>query len=339
MLSVLVVQDPGALTGLGTLLAELTDTVRQLTGLHPETQARLARSLIIVLLLALLRALALRVMRHRVEDLRSRYRWSKAFTYLTVLLGFILVGRVWFQGVQSLMTYLGVLSAGIAIALRDPIVNFAGWLFIVWRRPFVVGDRIAVAENAGDVIDVRVFQFTMLEIGKWVAADQSTGRIIHVPNGKVFTEPIANYTRGFQYIWNEIPVFLTFESNWRRAKSLLRDIAERHAEQLTSETEQRLLQASRRFMIFYTTLRPIVYTSVGENGVVLTVRYLCEPRRRRGSAERIWEDVLEAFAAAEDIAFAYPTRRLVDNLQQGGAAASEVLAAARQRRSSRGAAE
>ena len=77
-----------------------------------------------------------------------------------------------------------------------------------------------------DVIDQRLFRFTLLEIGNWVEADQSTGRVIHVPNSWVFTEDIANYTAGFSYIWNELPVLVTFESDWRRAKRLLQSIAD-----------------------------------------------------------------------------------------------------------------
>ena len=75
------------------------------------------------------------------------------------------------------------------------------------------------------LIDLRIFQFTLMEIGNWVDADQSTGRIVHVPNGSVFVTPLANYAKGFQYIWNEIPVLVTFESDWRRAKEILEGIA------------------------------------------------------------------------------------------------------------------
>ena len=103
-----------------------------------------------------------------------------------------------------------------------------GWCFILIRQPFKVGDRIQIGKVAGDVIDIRFFNFQLNEIGNWVDADQSTGRIIHIPNGIVFTEPQANYTAGFQYIWNEIPVLVTFESDWKKAKQLLTDIVNHH---------------------------------------------------------------------------------------------------------------
>ena len=193
----------------------------------------------------------------------------------------------------------------------------AGWFFIIWRRPFNVGDRIQIGQHAGDVIDVRIFKFTLMEIGNWVDADQSTGRVLHIPNGLVLSEIVSNYSRGFQYIWNELPVLVTFESNWKKAKTILQEIVTKHAQHSSEVAQKHIQEASRRFMIFYSVLTPTVYTSVAESGVLLTIRYLCEPRTRRGTSETIWEDVLHQFAAHKDINFAYPTRRFYDNLREG----------------------
>ncbi len=281
------------------------------------TQQRIASSLTVIALLWLLRRLVLSVVWRRVSDVRIRYRWRKTASYIAVPLGFLVIGRIWFEGIGSIATFLGLVSAGIAIALKDILVNLAGWVFILWRRPFEVGDRIQTGEHAGDVIDIRIFQFSLLEIGNWVHADQSTGRVIHIPNGRVLTEVVANFSKGFQYIWNEIPVLVTFESDWEKAKSILLRTAETHAAHLTEAAQSQLKEVSRRFLIFYQTLTPTVYTSVVDSGVLLTMRYLCSPRERRGTTQAIWEDVLREFASHDDIDFAYPTQRFFDNLTEG----------------------
>ncbi|RLG33125.1 hypothetical protein DRN98_04345 [Methanosarcinales archaeon] len=134
---------------------------------------------------------------------------------------------------------------------------------------------------------------------------------------KVFTEILANYSQGFQYIWNEIPVLITFESNWKRAKEILQQIANKHAEQRSELAEKRIKEESRRFMIFYSQLTPIVYTSVKDSGVLLTMRYLCEPLRRRGGEETIWEEILEYFGRCDDIDFTYLTWWISDNQREG----------------------
>lgn len=286
-------------------------------GLNSEQQSRVAITFALVLGVLLVRWLVLAVVYRRTDDVRIHYRWKKVTSYVSFFLCATLLFRVWFGGMTSLATFLGLLTAGIAIALRDPLVNLAGWAFILWRRPFVVGDRVQLGDTAGDVIDLRIFQFSLMEIGNWVGADQSTGRVIHVPNGLVFTQSLANYTKGFQFIWNELPVLVTFESDWRKAKALMTEIAERRSLHLTQEAEERLRKAARRFMIFYSRLTPTVYTSVEDSGVMLTLRYLCPPRERRGSAQEIWEDILDAFAAHDGIDFAYPTQRFYDNRSEG----------------------
>ncbi|MGH7701070.1 MAG: mechanosensitive ion channel family protein [Gemmatimonadales bacterium] len=286
-------------------------------GLAPELQRRLLSTAVILAGLWLARRVALALAYRRVRDPWARYRWRKVTTYVSVALGTLLIGRLWVSGLGALATFLGLLSAGLAIALKDLVANIAGWAYIVWRQPFEVGDRIQIGQSAGDVIDIGVFQFTLNEIGGWVQADQSTGRIIHVPNGRAFSEPIANYHQGFPYLWHEIAVSITFESNWRKAKEVLTRIAARHAEALTPEAERHLLEASRKYLIAYAKLTPIVYTRVVEDGVQLTMRYLVEPRRRRGTEQAIWEDILAEFERAPDIQFAYVTRRGFSNLGEG----------------------
>lgn len=128
--------------------------------------------------------------------------------------------------------------------MRDPLINFAGWMFIMLRKPFVVGDRIQIGEHRGDVIDTRIFQFTMVEIGNWVDSDQSTGRIIHIPNGWVFNHSTANYSQGFAFIWNELPIIITFESNWEKAKKILTAVVKEHSRIPTHQCRGRSHQGS-----------------------------------------------------------------------------------------------
>ena len=300
-------------------MTTLIDWLSTSMGVERDIAWKLAASATVLLLLWAFRTLIMRIVWRRTDDIRTRYSARKIASYTSVGIGILVVGRIWLTGFQSFITFAGLVSAGIAIALKDTLANIAGWVFIVWRRPFVLGDRIQIGELTGDVIDIRVFQFSLLEVGGWVEADQSTGRVVHVPNGILMTTPLANYGAGFEFIWNEIPVLVTFESNWRKAKEILLEIAGEHAENLSEKAAQRIRETSKRFMIFYQTFTPTVYTSVKDSGVLLTIRYLCRPRVRRGSTQAIWEDVLDQFAEAPDIDFAYPTRRFYDHSVEGRA--------------------
>ena len=274
----------------------IVDAIEQFLQSPTPFESNLTATLLALIVFSIFRFVLLRILYRSVTESRSLYQWRRAITYATALLGVLVIGRIWFQGFQSISTFLGLLSAGLAIALRDPIVNLVGWLFILWRRPFKVGDRIQIGEHRGDVIDARLFQFSLMEIGNWVDADQSTGRVIHIPNGKIFTLSQANYGQIFQFIWNELPVTITFESNWQRAKEILTEIVDSQALHLSQQAKHRVKEAARTYMIDYMRLTPIVFTSVADIGVVLTVRYLCGVRERRESAQAIWEDVLEGVA-------------------------------------------
>jgi len=288
-----------------------------LTGVGPEVQGKLFLSLLAILCIYALRHVVMRVVDRRVEDPRIRYQWSKGSSYLAFIFSALLVGSVWVEGLRSLGTFLGLLSAGVAIALKDLVASLAGWIFILWRRPFQVGDRIEIGGRAGDVVDIRIFQFTMLEIGHWVHADQSTGRLIHIPNSLLFTEVLANYTAEFGFIWNEVPVLVTFESNWRKAKEIFLSIVDEKTGGIVPEAERAMKTATRKFMIHFRKLTPIVYTSVEDSGILLTARFICRVRERRGWTEGIWEAVLEAFGREDDIDLAYPTLRVYHNLLEG----------------------
>ncbi|KPK80487.1 MAG: mechanosensitive ion channel protein MscS [Bacteroides sp. SM23_62_1] len=295
----------------------LFERIQEISGLSPEVQRKLIGSLVIILILWFIRFMIIRIVWRRTEIIRIRYQWRRTTNYFFVVFILLFLGAIWFKEFRSIGTFLGLLSAGIAIALKDPLVNMAGWLFILARKPFKIGDRIEIDRIAGDVIDIHIFRFTLLELGNWVDADQTTGRIIHIPNGKIFTQPVANYHAGFNYIWNEIPVLVTFESNWQKAKKILLDIVNEKAEKLTEVMQKEIKDASRKFMIHYNILTPTVYTTVKDCGVMLTIRYLCQPRNRRGSEEKIWENILAAFHQCADIDFAYPTQRFYNNLSEG----------------------
>ncbi len=267
-------------------------------------------TIVVILCLILGRWLVLRAVSSQTDDVRLRYKWGKGTTYVSVGIGLPLILMIWIAEVGSIGTFLGLLSAGLAVALSDLLINIAGWIFIISKRPFTVGDRIEVDGSAGDVIDISLFQFSMLEIGNWVDADQSTGRIIHAPNRFAFNKLLANYTQSFGFIWNEAHVLITFESDWKKMKRILLEISDEHVDTLSDRAQKSVRESASRYMIFYRNLTPVVYTSVKDSGVQLTLRYLCEPRKRRGVETRVWEAVLEAIQGEPNIELAYPTWRV-----------------------------
>jgi small-conductance mechanosensitive channel len=280
-----------------------------------EKRARIYRKLLQTALVFLggylLIFLVVGIINNRVEDIKVRHLMRKNVIYLMSVLIMVFIFFIWIQDINSITVILSVLGAGIALALQEAILCVAGWILVLVRRPFEVGDRIELGGVRGDVIDIRLFQTALLEIGNWVDADQSTGRIVNVPNSAVFKREIYNYNRGFEFIWNEISVEVTFESDWKSAEAIMMEHAAREAGEIAENVRRKILKMTRRYMIHYGKLTPIVYVKIVDSGVRLTLRYLTEARKRRATEDSLTRDILDGFEKAPRVQFAYTTYRIV----------------------------
>lgn len=229
----------------------------------------------------------------------------------------LMLFKVWVASTSDFSTYFGLVSAGLAIALQDVIVSLVGWIFIMVVKPFQIGDRIQVADHSGDVTDLRMFQFSLMETGHWINADQATGRILHFPNSYVFKNVIANYNAGFDFIFVEIPIMVTFESDWKKALGILENVLRHEIGAENHEATRQIRRAARNMKLYFSHTDSRVLTSVADSGVVLTLRFLCRVTERRVKEQAIWKAVLEAFGKEDSIDFAYPTQRFYTNHIEG----------------------
>lgn len=266
---------------------------------------------VVLLVAVVVRVLVLREVGRRVEDPDVAYTARKSIAYTVATLTIVILAWIWIEPLGNAGTALGLLSAGIAVALADLLRNFAGWIYVIARRPFRVDDRIEVGGMAGDVIDIRMFRTTMLEIREWVEADQSTGRIVHVPNGIFLREAVANFTQGFAYIWHEVEVLVTFESDWERAEQVMLEVITELTTDVCERARAEIRHASRQYKIRYAHFDAKVWVRVVDSGVKLTGRMLVPVRSRRGYDEKAWRGLLTAFRADPAIELAYPTVRTV----------------------------
>ncbi len=273
--------------------------------------SKLIRTGLVLLIGYLLIFGLVKVVNRQIADLRTRHMIRKHVIYFFNLLIILLIVLIWLQHISSITIFLSAVGAGVALALQEVILCLAGWLMIMMRRPFEVGDRIEYGDVKGDVIDIQILQTTMLEIGNWVQADHSTGRIVKVPNSAIFKKPNFNYSRGFEYIWNELRVLITFESDWKKAEEIMLKHAVVQAEGMEEIVKRKIKRMSRRYMIHYGKLTPIVYVRILDSGVELTLRYLTEARKRRNTEDDFSRQILNEFARLPDVNFAYPTYRIV----------------------------
>lgn len=273
----------------------------------------IAVTAVVVVLLYSCAAVLFRLINRRIEDTIRRHKLRKSVLYIVTTIAVCVVVGIWATEFSqfNLSVVFAAAGAGFVIVCSNPILSVIAWVYIVARRPYEVGDRIQVGELQGDVMDISLLKTTVLEIGNWVGGDQSTFRVAHVPNNSVFLQPVYNYTSDFKYLWSEILVTVTFESEWEKAREIMLKHAHDASEQLLDQARRQIRDAARKYSIHYPNLTPIVYVRIAEAGVELALRYLTNVRRRRVTDDTITRGILKDFAQTNDVVFAYPTYRIV----------------------------
>lgn len=238
-------------------------------------------------------------------------KWTRYVTALiTVLWVLVLFNSHVQQDTPFYLFLIGIFLAGIAISMRDVFSNFVGWMVIISSKGFKNGDRIKIGTVKGDVIDIGILRTILAEIGDWVEADQSTGRLISMPNSMVLNQEVCNYTQGYDFIWDEIRVLITFESDWQKAEKIINEIAVNDFEQKKEQIKERLKNVKRDYLLRFNYITPKVYVMIKDSGVELALRYMVRARRRRTLEDSVSREILNQFSCEKNIDFAYPTLRV-----------------------------
>jgi small-conductance mechanosensitive channel len=173
-----------------------------------------------------------------------------------------------------------------------------------------VGDRIELNKMTGDVIDIGIFYTRLMEIGNWISGDQASGRIVQFSNSIVFGTPVYNYTQNFGYIWDEIELPLTYDSNARAASDILLQVGRQYTEDFLKGAEADVKRMQRYFLVPDMDFDPAVYAEVTSNWLSLRMRYLVDPRKRRDAKNYIWSEVFKKIQGRKDIAIGSSTMDL-----------------------------
>jgi small-conductance mechanosensitive channel len=248
--------------------------------------------------------------RHRAQDHRERYRRRKFFTTIITFIAGLAILILWAHTLKQKGTFLGLLGAGVAIALREPLLSIAGRLAIFAGHMYTAGDRIEMQKLSGDVIDIGFFYTRMLEIGSWIGGDQYSGRITLIPNSMIFGTPIMNYTQHLSRIWDEVNLPITYNSNMETASRILKEVGSEYTREFLKDAQRDLENMRRQFLIPNLSLESEVYLKVTSNWLQLTMRYIVDPKQRRAASSFIYKEVFKRVAQAKDIQIASETMDL-----------------------------
>jgi len=245
------------------------------------------------------------------------YMANKVINFILVFLIVMIILFSYIDNVSYVITILGFASAGIAIALKDWFMSLFGWMVIVTSGSIQVGDRIKVTRNGlevvGDVLDISLFKITIREDITYTSykVNRRTGRIFFIPNNYVFSEMIANYTHsGLRTVWDGIDITITFDSNYKKAQHLAKDILKHYSKGYTDITRKQLSKMRNKYALRATGVEPRVFTFVEEHGIVISCWYLTNSYAALVLRSTMSPEILEAFMKEDDIHIAYPTQQI-----------------------------
>ena len=191
---------------------------------------------------------------------------------------------------------LGLIGAAFTFALQEVILSFAGWLAIACGRFYFFGDRIKLGNIVGDVIDIGFLRTTILECGDWVDGDLYNGRIVRVANSFVLKEPVYNYNAKFKFLWDEIKLFLTHESDFIEAYGILKDTIDKYFKSTNIEIDasQEWNKITNIYFVEAAETDPTVDYVIDRNAIEFTIRYIVEFKKRRKTKTEIFKLLLSA---------------------------------------------
>lgn len=231
----------------------------------------------------------------RINNNRLQYKTLNFIKLIISIIQILIIYLIWESNIKNAMTLISFISAAITLSLKDYILNLFAGFYIKLYKPFKLEDRIEIKGQKGDVINLGSLFFELLEISDNYG-HQSTGVVSIIPNSIIFTETVKNMNKGFKYIWDEIKVQISLDSDVILAKKTLYkiinniDVIKNIPIKMKNE-----LKNNTSYRMYYNKYEPMIYTEVKDKHIELNIRFLINPKKARLVESYIWNEILKEY--------------------------------------------
>ena len=251
-----------------------------------------------------------------IKDIDNKYRARKAVNMMGYLFFVAVALFVYSDQLGNVGMALGVAGAGIAFALQEVIVSFAGWVNILIAGTVGVGQRVKVGDVKGDIIDIGVMSTTIMEVGDWVDGDLYNGRIISLANSFVFKEKIHNYSAEYPFLWDEITIPLRTESDYKLAREVFLQVVNEVCGDFTAKSEEQWSHLANKYRVENAQVQPMVTLKFDENWITFTLRYIVDYKRRRATKDAIYTKLLDEIVKYDAIIMIATSTLEITNIKE-----------------------
>ncbi len=280
------------------LYEEICSTLAKATTLEEKYIVLLLTSLVVIFIFRILKVLGKKVIQ-KITTGRREFVSNQAYQVTLNILEILVFIFLFDDYIKGLMTFISVISAAMTIALRDFILNFFCGIYIKFKKPFKVEDRIQIEDTKGDVMSISAFSFEILEVSTKEDNGQSTGIVIHYPNSIIVSKPVKNINKGFKYIWDEIVVKVSLDADLESNKKEIYKIVNSldTIKSIPKKMKNLINDVNTTNRIYFNKFDPIIYTKIVDDHVELNVRFLMHPKKARYIESVIWDKIYLAYKA------------------------------------------
>ncbi|MDO6518658.1 mechanosensitive ion channel family protein [Zobellia uliginosa] len=262
--------------------------------------AKVIKLLLWVIFIIIAIGLLRKLLKKRIGDATIRYKAQKGvelvgyfFIFFLVLISFTV------ENIEDYTIIIGLFTAGITFTLQELILSIAGSFYIFFVRVYKPGDRIEINGIKGDVIDIDSIYTTLMELGEWVSSDNYSGRIVKISNAFVFKGPIKNYSMDFPFVWDELNILITHESDIALAKKIVLADATELLSEYTKNSLTKWKEMVAHYYIEDATLEPTLALKITDNWIEVNLRYITDYKLRRATKHQLFERIQQSIFATE----------------------------------------
>jgi small-conductance mechanosensitive channel len=161
------------------------------------------------------------VMRY-VQDSRRRYQFLLLRKIALWFLVVVIVGFAFASELGSIVTFAGLITAGLAVAMQSVLVSIVGYFFLIGKYGLRIGDRVQIGEVTGEVIELGLVRLYLMELGGHGQLGP-TGRVVAFANSIVFqvSSGLFKQIHGVNFVWRELVLSLPAGIDYAAAKETL----------------------------------------------------------------------------------------------------------------------
>ena len=215
------------------------------------------------------------------------------YRYVIWIMVIFLTFSLLFKQIGSLITSIGLIGFGLTLALQKPILNFVGWITIVFTKTYKLGDKININNINGTVYDIKLMYTALAGLNE---EGDPTGKSISIPNEFVLTTPVINYTKGTNYVWDNLILSITYRSDWKKALKI--------SEKLVQEIINKEVKGKTK-SLFGAELKeyekPITRFNLTDKSIQIKIRYLVDFDKANTIKSELSKRILEEFSKHKDI--------------------------------------